>query len=314
MALKRIKIKSYSDGVHFSALREIRHLQELYHKNVIALHETFAHEGSIYLVLEYCDAGDLEDFLRNRNIKITAAHVRYLMRRVTLGLLHMHNEWVLHRDVKPNNILLTASGGVKLADFGYARSFGEPGRLMTSQAVTRWYRPPELLFGATAYGAAVDMWSLGCLFFELLFRVRNENYRAYFPGESDTGQLTAIFQQRGTPTKEDWPMHESLPNFMSIIDSHAQAPYPRRSAEGFGFSASAISMLDSMLEYNPLKRASAKEVLDHDYFFQHSAGVHSSGVWPRVHRGRERAQPSHCPPLTAPTQGALRHQHLPIWR
>ena len=154
VALKKIKDKSYSDGVHFSALREVRHLHELSHANVIRMFEAIEYLGSVYLVLEYCDAGDLEDFLRNKHIKITQSHTKYLVKRIAMGLQHMHSSWILHRDVKPNNILLTHEGGVKLADFGYARNFGDGERTMTSQAVTRWYRPPELLFGASSYGAA----------------------------------------------------------------------------------------------------------------------------------------------------------------
>ncbi|KAI1240059.1 hypothetical protein IHE44_0011506 [Lamprotornis superbus] len=102
-------------------------------------------------------------------------------------------------DLKPNNLLLDENGVLKLADFGLAKSFGSPNRVYTHQVVTRWYRAPELLFGARMYGVGVDMWAVGCILAELLLRV------PFLPGDSDLDQLTRIFETLGTPTEEQWP-------------------------------------------------------------------------------------------------------------
>ena len=102
--------------------------------------------------------------------------------------------------MKPNNFLLTHDGVLKIADFGLARDWGDAGRSMTSQVVTRWYRSPELLFGAKEYTYAVDIWAVGCIFAELMLRT------PYVAGDSDLDQLTKIFHALGTPTETDWPV------------------------------------------------------------------------------------------------------------
>lgn len=106
------------------------------------------------------------------------------------------------QDMKPNNLLLTQDGVLKIADFGLARDWGDPGKAMTSQVVTRWYRSPELLYGAQEYTYAVDIWAVGCIFAELMLRT------PYVAGESDIDQLTKIFHALGTPTEADWPVRK----------------------------------------------------------------------------------------------------------
>ena len=119
--------------------------------------------------------------------------------------------WVLHRDLKPNNLLIAPDGTLKLADFGLARVFGSPDRTLTNQVFQRWYRAPELLYGARSYGPAVDMWALGCIFAELMLS------RPYFAGTSDLDQLAKVFAALGTPTEEDWPGMRTLPDFVEYV-------------------------------------------------------------------------------------------------
>ncbi|KAG9488161.1 hypothetical protein GDO78_007781 [Eleutherodactylus coqui] len=190
---------SYVAGINRTALREIKLLQELSHPNIIGLLDAFGHKSNISLVFDFMET-DLEAIIRDTSLVLTPAHIKSYMLMTLQGLEYLHHLWILHRDLKPNNLLLDENGVLKLADFGLAKSFGSPNRVYTHQVVTRWYRSPELLFGARMYGVGVDMWAVGCILAELLLRV------PFLPGDSDLDQLTKIFETLGTPTEEQWPV------------------------------------------------------------------------------------------------------------
>ncbi|RKP24823.1 kinase-like domain-containing protein, partial [Syncephalis pseudoplumigaleata] len=196
VAIKKIKVRQQKDGLDVSALREIKALQELRHPHILELLDVYAHKGNLNLVLEYLDS-DLEQIIKDRSIVFTAANIKSWMLMTLRGIEHCHRNWIVHRDMKPNNLLLSSSGQLKIADFGLARDYADlnaAGR-MTSQVVTLWYRAPELLFGARDYASAVDMWSVGCIFAELMLRT------PYLPGDSEMQQLDLIFKALGTPTE-----------------------------------------------------------------------------------------------------------------
>ena len=155
---------------------------------------------STHQVFEYMES-DLEAVIKDRSLVLSAADVKAYLRMVLQALAHCHARWVVHRDVKPNNFLVAASGELRLGDFGLARLYGSPERRYTNQVFARWYRPPELLYGSTCYGPGVDVWAAGCVFAELLLR------RPWFPGESDVEILTKIFTALGTPTGAPAPAH-----------------------------------------------------------------------------------------------------------
>ena len=111
----------------------------------------------------------------------------------------------MHRDLKPQNILLGDKGVIKIADFGLARAFSVPLRPYSHEVVTMWYRSPELLLGATEYTIAVDMWSVGCIFFEMVVM------QALFPGDTAIEMIERIFELLGTPNTTIWPEYEQLP-------------------------------------------------------------------------------------------------------
>lgn len=158
--------------------------------------------------------------------------------------------------MKPNNLLLTSGGILKIADFGLARDWGDPGNQMTSQVVTRWYRSPELLFGAKEYSFAVDIWAVGCIFAELMLRT------PYVAGDSDMDQLTKIFHALGTPNETDWPGMTSLPDFIQF------KTFPKVPLRQYFTAAGtdALSLLEQMLVFDPSRRWTAEECLGHSYF------------------------------------------------
>ncbi|ORX57473.1 Pkinase-domain-containing protein [Hesseltinella vesiculosa] len=255
VAVKKIKMGQFTDGLDLTAIREVKYLQELHHPNVIELIDVFSHKTSLNLVLEFLDS-DLEQVIKNKSILFMPADIKSWMVMMLRGLDHCHRHYILHRDMKPNNLLLTADGVLKIADFGLARDWGDAGRQMTSQVVTRWYRSPELLFGAKEYSYAVDMWSVGCIFAELMLRT------PFVAGESDMDQLTKIFTAMGTPTEKDWPGMTSLPDFIQF------RVFPKVALHQYFIAAGrdAIDLLEKMLVFDPRKRWSTDECLNHQYF------------------------------------------------
>ncbi|PKI84797.1 [pyruvate dehydrogenase (acetyl-transferring)] kinase [Malassezia vespertilionis] len=260
VAIKKIKTAAAGtrDGIDITAMREFKYLKELHHPNVVALLDVFSSGGaspSINLVLEYLNT-DLEATIKDRSLLFSASDVKSWMQMLCRGIEYCHRNWCLHRDLKPNNLLISPQGELKIADFGLARGAGDPGARMTSQVVTRWYRAPELLLGSRAYSGGVDMWAIGCIFAELLLRT------PYLPGESDSAQLTTIFRALGTPTSADWPQHQSLPGY------HKFEQFPKQNLSLLFTAASteAIEFLGACLRYDPLKRLRATEALQHAYF------------------------------------------------
>ncbi|KAL1327896.1 hypothetical protein AAHE18_13G336400 [Arachis hypogaea] len=198
VAIKKIRLGKQKEGVNFTALREIKLLKELKDPNIIELIDAFPHKGNLHLVFEFMET-DLEAVIRDRNIFLSPADTKSYLQMTLKGLAFCHKKWVLHRDMKPNNLLIGSHGQLKLADFGLARIFGSPDRRFTHQVFARWYRAPELLFGAKQYGSGVDVWAAACIFAELLLR------RPFLQGSSDIDQLGKIFAAFGTPTPAQWP-------------------------------------------------------------------------------------------------------------
>ena len=144
-AIKKIKLVNFKDGIDYSAIAEIKLLRELVHPNIISLIDVFASNQNLNLVLEFLDA-DLEQIIKNKSVVFSAADIKSWMLMTLRGIRHCHSQFVIHRDLKPNNLLLASDGILKIADFGLARDYGNVTK-MTPTVVTRWYRAPELLLG-----------------------------------------------------------------------------------------------------------------------------------------------------------------------
>eukprot|EP00240_Pyramimonas_obovata_P016117 CAMPEP_0118928208 /NCGR_PEP_ID=MMETSP1169-20130426/5514_1 /TAXON_ID=36882 /ORGANISM="Pyramimonas obovata, Strain CCMP722" /LENGTH=270 /DNA_ID=CAMNT_0006870131 /DNA_START=312 /DNA_END=1121 /DNA_ORIENTATION=- len=209
---------SEEGGICKTILREIKVLKELQHPNILTLVEVFNHKQNIRLVCDLME-GDLETLIKNENIKFTPGDIKAYMQMLLKAVEHCHNNMILHRDLKPDNLLLAPDGTLKLADFGLARVYGSPGAKYTDQVFQRWYRAPELLFGCKSYSTPADMWAVGCIFAELHLR------RPYFPGDSDLDQLSKVFAALGSPPEEHWPEMKSLPDFVEM--GNVEAPDKR---------------------------------------------------------------------------------------
>lgn len=258
VAVKKIKLgltTEARDGINRTALREIKLLQELQHENIIGLLDVFGQKSNISLIFDYMDT-DLEVVILDQSIVLTPGDIKAYLIMTLKGLEYLHSHWILHRDLKPNNLLINDQGILKITDFGLAKSFGTPARSLTHQVVTRWYRSPELLFGARYYGTGIDIWAVGCIGAELMLR------KPFLTGDTDLSQLTKIFEICGTPSETHWPGVSSLPDYIEYVDM-PNIPF----ADIFtAASDDFIQLLQWCLVLNPMKRCTATQALKSSYF------------------------------------------------
>ncbi|CAD6264703.1 unnamed protein product [Miscanthus lutarioriparius] len=265
VALKKTRLPEDDEGVPPTAMREVSLLrmlsQDPHVVRLLDLKQGVNKEGQtiLYLVFEYMDT-DLKKFIRghrsNRE-KIPAATVKILMYQLCKGVAFVHGRGVLHRDLKPHNLLMDRKTmALKIADLGLSRAITVPVKKYTHEILTLWYRAPEILLGATHYSTPVDIWSVGCIFAEL---VTNQ---PLFPGDSELQQLLHIFKLLGTPNEEVWPGVGKLPNW----HEYPQWKPTKLSTLVPGLDAHGYDLLEKMLEYEPAKRIPAKKALEHPYF------------------------------------------------
>merc|ERR1712023_606487 len=194
---KKIRLEAEDEGIPSTAIREISILKELQHPNIVRLHDVIHTEKKLTLVFEYLDQ-DLKKFLDSSD-GLDAFTIKSSLFQLLRGVSFCHDHRVLHRDLKPQNLLINREGALKLADFGLARAFGIPVRSYTHEVVTLWYRAPDVLLGSRKYSTPVDIWSVGCIFAEMV------SGRPLFPGNTDQDQLQKIFKVLGTPNETMWP-------------------------------------------------------------------------------------------------------------
>ncbi|KAI8602211.1 Pkinase-domain-containing protein, partial [Dissophora ornata] len=262
VALKRIRMEAEKDGFPITAMREIKLLQSLNDRHVVSLKELMVSKGAVYMVFEYMDH-DLTGILAHPQLKFRHEHIKCLMKQLLEGLGFLHHKGVLHRDIKGSNLLVNKLGELKLADFGLARVFQKKTkRDYTNRVITLWYRPPELILGATTYGPEVDMWSAGCIMVELFTR------KPIFQGHNEITQLDQIWKIMGTPQKDAWPDAEQLPWYVLIkhVNSETRASKFR---EMFGkiMSPAALDLAEALLSLNPKRRPTAVEALTNFAYF-----------------------------------------------
>ncbi|GBG60961.1 hypothetical protein CBR_g18560 [Chara braunii] len=265
VALKKTRLEMEEEGVPSTALREVSLLQMLsqsiYVVRLLCVeHVDENNKPMLYLVFEYLDT-DLKKYMdltgRGPSNPLPASTIKSFLYQLCKGVAHCHSHGVMHRDLKPQNLLVDKEKGIlKIADLGLGRAFTVPVKSYTHEIVTLWYRAPEVLLGASYYSTPVDIWSVGCIFAEMARKA------PLFPGDSELQQLLHIFKLLGTPNEEVWPGVSKLRDWHEFPQWQPQniaRVVPQLDEKG-------IDLLQKMLQYDPAKRISAKEALHHPYF------------------------------------------------
>ncbi|XP_045770226.1 cyclin-dependent kinase 1 [Maniola jurtina] len=259
VAMKKIRLDSEDEGIPSTAIREISLLKELDHPNIVKLEDVLMEEARLYLIFEFLSM-DLKKYMDSLGSGkfMEPSLVKSYLYQINSAILYCHKRRILHRDLKPQNLLIDKSSGIiKVADFGLGRAFGVPVRVYTHEVVTLWYRAPEVLLGSQRYSCPVDIWAIGCIFAEM------SSKKPLFQGDSEIDQLFRIFRMLRTPTEEIWPGVSSLPDYKPTfpnwttlnLHNHVQNLEER-----------GVDLLQKMLVYDPMCRISARDVPQHGYF------------------------------------------------
>uniref|UniRef100_A0A672KKP4 cyclin-dependent kinase n=1 Tax=Sinocyclocheilus grahami TaxID=75366 RepID=A0A672KKP4_SINGR len=293
VALKRLKMEKEKEGFPITSLREINTILKAQHPNIVTVREIVvgSNMDKIYIVMNYVEH-DLKSLMETMKQPFLPGEVKTLMIQLLRGVRHLHDNWILHRDLKTSNLLLSHKGILKIGDFGLAREYGSPLKPYTPVVVTLWYRSPDLLLGAKEYSTAVDMWSVGCIFGELLTQ------KPLFPGKSEIDQINKVFKDLGSPSEKIWPGYSEMPAVKKM--TFTEYPYNNlRKRFGALLSDQGFDLMNKFLTYCPAKRISADEALKHEYFRESPLPIEPSmfPTWPakseqqRVKRGTSPRPP-----------------------
>ncbi|XP_077587089.1 cyclin-dependent kinase-like 1 [Stigmatopora nigra] len=287
VAIKKFVESEDDPTIRKIALREIRMLKQLKHGNLVNLIEVFRRKRKLHLVFEYCDHTVLHELDRYpRGVP------EQLVKKITwqtlqaVNFCHKHN--CIHRDVKPENILITKQHVIKLCDFGFARILTGPCDRYTDYVATRWYRAPELLVGDTQYGPPVDVWAVGCVLAELL------SGAPLWPGKSDMDQLYLIRKTLGDLICRHQQVFRTNQFFhgLSIPEPPEREPLEQKYPN---LSQQALSLMKACLRMNPAERLPCERLLQHPYFdsLRHGHDLHGN----RRTRPPRKHLPTGCLPL-----------------
>lgn len=256
VALKIFKYEQLEEGVPSSLLREISILKSLDHENIIKLYDVSTATIPIFLSYEYVDT-DLRRILKvHKKLKLNL--VKSLAYQLFLGVSFLHSHRIIHRDIKPDNILISKTGKLKLGDFGMARYFSVPMRQYTKGVVTLWYKAPELLVFNT-YELSIDIWSIGCILFELV------NGEPLFAGDSQIDQINKIFSVIGTYNDQ---IYTDFINQVSEKHGFEIPQYEKKSLHDMLRADDILlaDLIEKCIIFDPSQRISAENALSHPYF------------------------------------------------
>jgi len=279
VAIKKIK-KKFNTWDECMSLREIKSLRKLSHPNIIKLKEVIRSNNELHLIFEYIEQ-NIYQLTKNKSIDNQT--IKSIIYQTLSGLLYMHKNGFFHRDMKPENILIQ-NDSLKIADFGLAREIRSKPPF-TDYVSTRWYRAPEILLRSTSYNSPVDIFALGAIMAELYIG------RPLFPGSNEHDQIAKVCSVLGTPSIEMWPegyklaskLGLSLPNF-SPLDFQKVVP---------SAPPEAIDLMLKMMHFDPQKRFTAAECLEHEYFAEKlkiAANIRLNG--PVIVRNKESREKS----------------------
>jgi len=257
VAMKKVKLERDEEGIPATTLREISLLHELRHPNIVELLGCIYNRETIYLIFEHL-CYDLKKFIDHIG-RCSTTQVKFIMKELFKGVDFCHRNRFLHRDLKPQNVLVSSDGKhIKIADFGLGREHGIPIMQLTHEVVTLWYRCPEILLGAKNYGGGVDSWALGCIMAEL---IKN---KPLFPGDCEIDEIFRIFRLLGTPSPAIWPTCAKLRDYQSVFPKwKAQKLSTEIECDALG-----LDLLERLLKLDPAERISMKETLLHPYVAQ----------------------------------------------
>ncbi|KAL3571231.1 hypothetical protein D5086_028480 [Populus alba] len=273
VALKKVKMDVGRDryleeyGFPLTSLREINILMSFDHPSIVKVKEVVMGDlDSVFMVMEYMEH-DLKGVTQAMKQPFSTSEVKCLMLQLLEGVKYLHDNWVLHRDLKTSNLLLNNKGELKVCDFGMSRQYSSPLKPYTSLVVTLWYRAPELLLGAKQYSTAVDMWSVGCIMAEMLTK------EPLFTGKGEIDHLDKIFKTLGTPNETTWPGLSKLPgakaNFVKQPHNQLRKKFPFTPFTGSPvLSDLGFDLLNKLLTYDPEKRITADDALNHPWFHE----------------------------------------------
>ncbi|VIO87934.1 Uncharacterized protein BM_BM4613 [Brugia malayi] len=259
VAIKRIPLKRNSRN-EIALIREVFALRNAYHKNVVRLFDVILNTDTISLIMEYVGSSlklAIEDFNRPLNDEIP----RYYMYQLFVGLDYLHSLNIMHRDLKPDNVLITSTGLLKITDFGQCCIYvsDDLNRNYDCQVASRWYRAPELLFGSTAYNPKVDEWACGCIFTEFY------NGTPLFAGRNDIEQIGKLMSVLGSPCEKDWEGWNIMPDYGEIIFKDNKPVDNWKSVVPLA-SETCLSLLQKLIVYSTEERYSAEVALQHEFF------------------------------------------------
>lgn len=263
VALKQMKPDPNDEGISATSLREIALLKAMNHPSIVKLIEVIYDHNSLYLVFEHMEQ-DLKIFLNDQMQDLSAELVQHFMFQLVSGINYCHCHRILHRDIKPQNLMIDSNGVLKIIDFGLGRQHQLHMHKLTNEVITLWYRPPEILLGEEVYQSPVDMWGVGCIFAEMITR------QALFRGSSEVDQMFQIFKIMGTPNEQTLPGCTAYKNWKRNFPVWPKQNLFEMLKGQKNISLAGIDLLEKMLAYNPRKRITARDALLHPYFAENN--------------------------------------------
>lgn len=259
VALKKLKYLAGEYGFPISSIREIQTLRKIKHPNIVELIEIVvgSTHADIYLVMEFVEH-DLYAILTNHANPFSQSEIKSIMMQLVEGTYELHRNWILHRDLKTANLLMTKQGQVKIADFGLSTLYGNEEHKYTAKVVTLNYRAPEVFICGGYYSAPIDMWAVGCIFAELL-----NNCLFIKNGKQEISVLQEIFRLVDVPTEESWPEYFAMKPPVKLPEKSITfiQQFPKA-------TENAIDLLTQLLTLNPRHRITANKALQHDFFYE----------------------------------------------